>query len=757
MKKLLYFLALPLALATGLCSCSKSDANANLFDYRLTADVENISAATTGATQTVNIASNGIWTVISDAQWCVLDKTLGTKDDSFTVTVLPNDGFIPREANIRISVGSDAVVVNIPVSQSSDNYQLPDAMTFGMGKETQNIYIEAADGASWQIALADEGFGTDWFTVAPASGDKAAIVKLTAATNQTGDERKVKLSITGAITKQIEITQGGGLEQPEVTVTDGAMALTLTWAPVNGARAYQVMAYDASEQVVATSAEIPASPTDITYDVSNLPQFQGGGAIWSDAAFSGVVTFKVRVLTSDPDTFVDSNPTSQMHSHFDISSGDGSTAATPFVLTKPRHLNNMRQLRMGHFYRQDADIDLSGYANFAPIGTSNAPDIAFQSSFDGNGKNISNLKVNSPTQYTGLFGDISGTAAFSNITVVNPVVSCTNTTTNAAAALTGRFQGVSMTNCHTKGGSVTGASSNVGGLVGALASGAYLDHCSNEGTNVSVTAVGAQTVGGLVGYFNSPSGSIKYSFNTANVTGYNNVGGIAGGLGQTNSSIEYCYNTGTIYNQIVAANNPGINATDVTAGGITARLNSGTANILFCYNAGEVKGAYIVGGITGKFVSVASSIANCYNTGTITLVEINAETSAGGICGTLAATATSTGIINNCYNVGTIAASSVNNHMGAIAGWQDATSPNTAIPATTNVTNVFFLNTLATPNAIGQVPNTPAGAPQTAAALKTQATYSAWDSFTTNWEWPDAPDAGQEHTGYPVLQLTINN
>lgn len=66
-----------------------------------------------------------------------------------------------------------------------------------------------------------------------------------------------------------------------------------------------------------------------------------------------------------------------------------------------------------------ADLDLSNYTNWQPIGNSSAP---FSGQFDGNGFIIKNLTISRPNElYQGLFGYISSTGVITNLTLENAV------------------------------------------------------------------------------------------------------------------------------------------------------------------------------------------------------------------------------------------------------------------------------------------------------------------------------------------------
>lgn len=68
--------------------------------------------------------------------------------------------------------------------------------------------------------------------------------------------------------------------------------------------------------------------------------------------------------------------------------GDG-TESDPYVIMTPTQLDEVRN-DLHAYYVLGADIDLSGYASWDPIGAFKEP---FTGTFDGDGHTISNLKV----------------------------------------------------------------------------------------------------------------------------------------------------------------------------------------------------------------------------------------------------------------------------------------------------------------------------------------------------------------------------
>lgn len=157
------------------------------------------------------------------------------------------------------------------------------------------------------------------------------------------------------------------------------------------------------------------------------------------------------------------------------------------------------------YYILMADIDLSSYTSWTPIGTYGTP---FTGDFDGNNHTISNLTISSTEDYQGLLGYTDGaTVRDTYLTVVS--VSGGSYT----VALIGWAISSVVSNCNATG-TVSGTSI-VGGLTG-----------SNSGlvTNCYATGIVSGTsTGGLISYmYGSGTWSDSYynSVNTGNSYGY---------------------------------------------------------------------------------------------------------------------------------------------------------------------------------------------------------------------------------------------
>ncbi|MCU6708114.1 S-layer homology domain-containing protein [Paenibacillus sp. J5C_2022] len=221
-------------------------------------------------------------------------------------------------------------------------------------------------------------------------------------------------------------------------------------------------------------------------------------------------------------------------------------AASPTIITTAAQLDNVRNNLSGS-YRLGANIDLSGYSNWVPIGDNSHP---FIGTFDGGGYTISHVSINNSTFHTGFFGYVGGAGTIKNVGLTSVNVSGTG----YVGGLVGKSFGT-ITNAYVSG-SVKSTGSNVpiGGLAGlnygtitnAFATGIVRGgSASNAGgivgdnessiSNVyftGIVSVGSGKTGGVVGY-NHGSVSDSYT-NLSPLSGYN----VAGYSSVTGSSVE---------------------------------------------------------------------------------------------------------------------------------------------------------------------------------------------------------------------------
>ena len=228
------------------------------------------------------------------------------------------------------------------------------------------------------------------------------------------------------------------------------------------------------------------------------------------------------------------------------------------------------------------DIDLSEFCHAADA-TTNTEELSWDpigngrmycGTFDGNGKTIRNLYINSTIMYKGFFGN-ANSGSIKNITFDNAKVK--NTHYNGTGILAGVFEKCTIENIKT------------------------LANCSVEGT---------YNTGGIAG---TGTGNISNCENRAMVNGTNNVGGIVGN--SSDNTISSCANYGAV------------TGTECSVGGMVGFFISGT--IQNCANYGDISGADCVGNQIGYAATV--NLNNVLGIGNVTATTSQSGLLAGVI------------------------------------------------------------------------------------------------------------------------------
>lgn len=301
------------------------------------------------------------------------------------------------------------------------------------------------------------------------------------------------------------------------------------------------------------------------------------------------------------------------------------TELDPYQVTNASDLNDVRN-DLTAYYIQTANIDLSGYSNWVPIGGSYST--PFTGSYDGNGFTISNLTIDrSGETDLGLFCHIATELPITNIKLLN-------------VDITGDI------------------------YVGALSGNASCDltYCSASG-NLHYDEADASNsgyyFGGLIGlYYNSKNTIIENCSANVNIDGGEDpdvFAGLSGGLignvvanGHT-LSISKCFATGNI-------TCPDFSSEEEyhyswKCGGLIGVIYNGSVTIENCYATGNIICPNTSGGLIGYNNISSQPLTNCYSVGAVQIPSGYIEgfhyinlSSLGGLCGS-----SSTYSITSCY------------------------------------------------------------------------------------------------------------
>ncbi len=373
--------------------------------------------------------------------------------------------------------------------------------------------------------------------------------------------------------------------------------------------------------------------------------------------------------------------------------GGSGSVSNPYQIINAQQLYNMRT-NLSANYILMANIDLSSYNNWEPIGNFNA---RFNGSLNGNGYKISNLMINrSSGDYQALFGAMDPAGILKNLKLEAVNIAGGS----RVGGLVGYDKGTIQDSYVV--GSIIG-SSFVGGMVGEKSDGKI----NNSYTNVTIKAT-SDRVGGLIGSMNV--GTIYRSYSLGSVTG---TGAQYGGLiGHSNRvTIEECF----------ASVN--VTTSKGRVGGLIGHTESSTiikksfatGNVTSAYTGANMNKVFYTGGLVGWN---EAEIENCYATGTV-----SGNYRVGGLVGR------SKNIITNSYAVGSIKA---RKDLGGLIGY---------ISDSVVTTSSYY--DLGMSHDEGKEK----GIAKTTSELKDINTFDDWDFNNT---WVIAPS---KNNGFPYLQF----
>ena len=291
----------------------------------------------------------------------------------------------------------------------------------------------------------------------------------------------------------------------------------------------------------------------------------------------------------------------------------------------------------GKWFRLTNNIDLNDEL-WTPIGVDALH--SFGGSLDGGGKTISGLKVETNGACAGLFGSVRGAygvpVTMRDLTLKNGSVKFTSSGASYSGGLVAVVEGsiaLELRNVVAENLTISGDISGSGGLLGNGP--AVMTDCHNRGGSVT-----GRYAGGLAGKGHTTL--LNHVFtgctNSAAVSGEKSAGGMTGNETYNDGSYTSCANSGSI------------SATQGYASGIAAG-----GSYERCSNSGAVTGKQAAGIASGGIKATF-----CSNTGAITGTDYAAGILTNGGYG---------GVTEFCWNTGKVEASTPVKAFGILYGW----------------------------------------------------------------------------------------
>lgn len=233
----------------------------------------------------------------------------------------------------------------------------------------------------------------------------------------------------------------------------------------------------------------------------------------------------------------------------DLFEGSG-TESSPYLVKTAADLENVAKMVNNPSandcygnasYKQTADIDLSAYSNWTPIGVYNVdaaakknnPKAIFRGVYNGNYHKITNLTVDTNGLNAGLFGrlnyTVDETTVIENLSVSGNITGQTFPNNEYAGGIAGvAGDGAIIRNCDFTG--TVNGTDHVGGIAGKLHNGGTIENCYVNATISSATG----NVGGICGTVSSGEYEVSYDATVKNcyfageLADGKSIGGISG-------------------------------------------------------------------------------------------------------------------------------------------------------------------------------------------------------------------------------------
>ena len=348
--------------------------------------------------------------------------------------------------------------------------------------------------------------------------------------------------------------------------------------------------------------------------------------------------------------------------HYDMSEG---SVYNPYKIKTSDDLFNMLSMvekDCTRYFELDADIDMTG-EKWEPINTD--PTSFKGIVFDGKNHKISNLKIESTSEYASFFGVFMG--SLKNVTFENPEVTSNVGKAGFAGVVAGlvgvndgtidsEFENVNVIGAKLD---VTGSFATATGLLAGTVTRGTISNCNFTGTVTHAGANAECNIGGVIG--RALNSATLNSWSAEVDVTVSSVGRVFGGfIGSSRGEIAI---TGCSYKGTLTA------AGGTSYSGLFIGYVAGTKAVFTnCTSEGTFNGAD--NGNTGCFGgSIAKNLTemkltNCDVNATLNMTAASKGENNGGLFGSCE----STGVISNCDVAATINVLKYNDYVGGLVG-----------------------------------------------------------------------------------------
>ncbi|GHT45745.1 hypothetical protein AGMMS49965_22900 [Bacteroidia bacterium] len=228
---------------------------------------EAIAAA---ASYLINVTSNSTWAVSSDAEWCSLTtvSNTGTSTGKIMVNVAENTTAGSRKATITVTAGRCKETVTV-TQKVGDAALLVDKTAIAATAVAASYSVAVTSNSAW-VAESNASWCTLTTTVSGTNGTITVNVEKNPYTYARPETATI--TITGAVTKTITVTQAAPFTPVMVTVTGGTTMLNGTSVTLSS---FQIGKYEVTQkQWIEVMGSYPGTAPSSTYgEGGNYPMY----------------------------------------------------------------------------------------------------------------------------------------------------------------------------------------------------------------------------------------------------------------------------------------------------------------------------------------------------------------------------------------------------------------------------------------------------------------------------------------------------
>lgn len=182
--------------------------NVHPEEHYLTLTPNEVEMSFTGGTATIDLECDEEWMTDVGIDWMRIDRTEGNGNDQIVLTVLENNTFVSRMAEIKFVSASDCVAILVVRQEGAidPHYLEVSPRGISIGKEGGTGAFTVETDEDWQVAC-----DCDWLTLSTEDGSGNGSFEVTVEPNEIFVARQARVKVVSRnLDKTVFVTQDPG-------------------------------------------------------------------------------------------------------------------------------------------------------------------------------------------------------------------------------------------------------------------------------------------------------------------------------------------------------------------------------------------------------------------------------------------------------------------------------------------------------------------------------------------------------------------